>query len=335
MPHVLIDVPVYEPGLAALRAIEGVTVEICEAETRSRALYTPRLAEADVLFCSHAPCNLQDMPRLRWMQIASVGYSHLFGFDLPSRGITVTNARGCFDVPIAEWNIAMMVNLARDLRRMIRNQDSAVWEVSAAFQREIRGMTVGLLGYGGIGRETARLGRALGLRVEVLTRNGVSPRHDVYVLPGTGDQDGVLPHRVWRTGEELQFLAKLDFLIVAIPLSPNTEGLIGERELAALPRTAYVLNPARGPIIQQAALLRALDEGWIAGAALDTHYAYPLPRDHALWRYPNVILTPHISGSSLSQHFAQRLWDIFVTNLGRLKHGTPMLNQLMAEQLDV
>jgi phosphoglycerate dehydrogenase-like enzyme len=334
MTHVIVDVPVHEPGLAALRAMPDVTVELCEPATRSRQLTAHGLAEVDVLFCSHAPANLDAMPRLRWMQIASVGYSHLFGFGLPDRGIKVTNARGCFDVPIGEWNLAMMVNLARNLRTMIRNQDSAVWEVSAAFQREIRGMTLGIWGYGGIGRETARLARVFGLRVEVLTRNGVARRRDVYMVPGTGDPDGILPDRVWRQGEELEFLRKLDFLLVAIPLTPNTDGLIGERELQALPHRACVLNPARGPIIRQAALLRALDEGWIAGAALDTHYEYPLPSEHPLWRYSNVILTPHISGSSLSQHFTARLWDILLTNLLRMREGAPMLNLLTDQQLN-
>ena len=334
MPHILLDVPMHEPGLAAIRKLPGVTVEICKPETRSRELIAEGLAEAEILFCSHAPTNLAAMPKLRWMQIASVGYSHLFGFDLAARGIAVTNARGCFDIPIAEWNIAMMINLARDLRGMIRNQDAAVWEVKAAFQREIRGMTVGIWGYGGIGRETARLARMLGLRVEVLTRNGVSPRTGVYTVADTGDPDGVWPHRAWRQEERLAFLHGLDFLIVAIPLTPNTEGLIGEPELQALPRSAWVLNPARGPIVQQAALLRALDEGWIAGAALDTHYAYPLPPEHPLWRYPNVILTPHISGSSLSQHFAERLWDILAANLVRFMEGAPMLNLLTPAQLN-
>jgi phosphoglycerate dehydrogenase-like enzyme len=334
MPHVLIDVPVYEPGLAAIQAIPGVTVEVLKPEARSRELKAERLAETGVLFASHAPANLSGMTSLRWLQIASAGYSHLFGFDLAARGIAVTNARGCFDVPIAEWNIAMMINLARDLRSMIRNQDAAVWEVSAAFQREIRGMTVGIWGYGGIGRETARLARALGMRVEVLTRSGVSPRNEVYAVPGTGDPKGELPHRVWRKGEEIRFLEGLDFLIVAMPLTSATEGRIGEIELRALPRTAWVLNPARGPIIQERALLRALDEGWIAGAALDTHYAYPLPAEHPLWRYPNVILTPHISGSTLSQHFGERLWDIFAGNLSRFIRGAGLLNLLTPAQLN-
>jgi phosphoglycerate dehydrogenase-like enzyme len=100
-----------------------------------------------------------------------------------------------------------------------------------------------------------------------------------------------------------------------------------------LPRTAFVLNPSRGPIIRQEALLRALNEKWIAGAALDTHYHYPMPPDHPLWRYPNVIFTPHISGSSLSPRFRDRLWEIFALNLERYRRGQPLLNELTPAQL--
>jgi phosphoglycerate dehydrogenase-like enzyme len=131
----------------------------------------------------------------------------------------------------------------------------------------------------------------------------------------------------------LEFLSALDFLVVALPLTKTTDGLIGERELRSLPRNAFVLNPARGPIIRQDALLSALREGWIAGAALDTHYQYPLPPEHPLWRFPNVILTPHISGSSLSPRFKERIWDIFAQNLARFGRGEPLLNELTPEQL--
>jgi phosphoglycerate dehydrogenase-like enzyme len=227
----------------------------------------------------------------------------------------------------------MMVTLARDARQMIRNQEATIWDRSAMFQREIRGLTVGFWGYGGIGRETARLARSLGLKVHVLARGGVGPRTDVYTVPGTGDPEGVLPDRVFRAGEELTFLGGLDFLVVALPLTKATDGLIGERELRALPPTAFVLNPARGPIIRQDALLRALREKWIAGAALDTHYHYPMPPDHPLWKFPNVIFTPHISGSSLSPRFKERLWDIFSINVGRYERGEPLLNELTAAQL--
>jgi phosphoglycerate dehydrogenase-like enzyme len=273
------------------------------------------------------------MRKLKWIQIASTGYTQLHGLDLPARGVHATNARGCFDVPIGEWNIAMMVNLARDFRQMIRNQEHAVWDRSAIFQNEIRGRTVGVWGYGGIGRETARLARLLGMRVHVMTRNGVGPRHDVFTVAGTGDPAGVLPDHVFRAGEENEFLRDLDFLVIALPLSKATEGLIGERELQALPSRAFVLNPARGPIIQQDALLRALREKWIAGAALDTHYQYPMPPEHPLWRFPNVIFTPHISGSSLSPRFKERLWDIFLLNVERFARGESLLNELSATQL--
>jgi phosphoglycerate dehydrogenase-like enzyme len=216
----------------------------------------------------------------------------------------------------------MMVSLARNLRGMIRNQESQVWDRSAIFQREIRGSTAGIWAYGGIGRETARLAKAFGMKVHVMCRRRVGPQRDVYVVPGTGDNEGVLPDQQFTEGHELEFLAGLDFLILALPLTNKTEGLIGERQLKALPRTAYILNPARGPIIQEQALRRALEEGWIAGAALDTHYHYPMPPDHPLWRFPNVIFTPHISGSSLSPQLSRaHLGDLFTepTSLYRWK----------------
>lgn len=331
---IVIDVAAHERALAALRARADCQLEvITPPEEKARELDPALIADADVLFCTFAPTNHAVMKKLKWIQIASTGYTQLHGLGLPERGVRATNARGCFDVPIAEWNVAMMVNLARDCRQMIRNQDAAIWDRSAIFQNEIRGLTVGLWGYGGIGRETTRLAKHLGLRVHVMSRSGVGPRLDVFTEPGTGDPQGTLPDRVFRAGEELEFLRDLDFLIVALPLSKATEGLIGERELQALPRRAFVLNPARGPIIQQEALLRALREKWIAGAALDTHYQYPMPPEHPLWRFPNVIFTPHISGSSLSPKFKQRLWQIFSLNVERYAKGEPLLNELTPAQL--
>jgi phosphoglycerate dehydrogenase-like enzyme len=192
---------------------------------------------------------------------------------------------------------------------------------------------VGFWGYGGLARETARLARHLGMHVHVLTRQGVSLRHDSYTVPGTGDPDGTLPDRQYTTGQEQEFLGGLDFLIVAMPLTEATTGLIGLEHLRALPSTAFVLNPARGPIIREEALLQALEEKAIAGAALDTHYHYPMPPEHPLWALPNVIFTPHIAGSSLSPRFKERVWDIFSLNVDRFLRGEPLLNELTAGQL--
>ncbi len=332
-----IDLPVYPPGLEALRALPGVEVDCLESsdpKRPARELDPARVAGAEVLFSTYLPTNLAAMAALRWIQIVSTGYQQLIGIGLTERGIHATNSRGCFDAPIAEWNVAMMINLVRNLRQLIRNQEAAVWDQGAVFQREIRDLTVGFWGYGGIARETTRLCRHLGMRVHVLTRKGVMPRKLTYALPGTGDPEGVLPHRVFTAGEELLFLRDLDFLIVSVPLTGGaTDGMIGEQELQGLPCRAFLLNPARGPIIQEAALIRALQEGWIAGAALDTHHQYPPPPEHPLWRQPNVILTPHISGSSRGPYFEQRLWDLFVQNAARFSRGEPLLNELTPAEL--
>lgn len=331
---IIIDVPVEDSALAGLQAAGRHQFKVITPPGESaRELPAEVIADAEALFCTFPPSNHAVMKKLRWVQVASTGYSQLFGLNLPARGVIATNGRGCFDVPIAEWNVAMMVNLARNLRLMIRNQEATIWDRSAVFQREIRGLTVGIWGYGGIGRETARLAKAMGLTVHVFARNGVGPRDDVYTVAGTGDPAGVLPDRVFRNGEETAFLGGLDFLVLAMPLTKQTEGLIGDRELQALQRHAFLLNPARGPIVREESLLRALREGWIAGAALDTHYHYPMPPDHPLWKFPNVIFSPHISGSSLSPHFKRRLWEIFEQNLGRWDAGRPLLNVLSAAQL--
>lgn len=331
--NVLIDVPVNAESLDQLRQVPGVRMKVTEPKEVTRPLPAELISDIHILFCAFPPKNFSDMSSIELIQVCSAGYSQLFGLDLVERGVRACNGLGTFDVPVAEWNLSMMVNLARDLRGMIRNQEAGLWEKTAKFQNEIRGLVVGIWGYGGIGRETARLAKSFGMIVHVLSRKGISPRLNIYRVPGTGDPEGLLPDRVFRAGEELEFLAHLDFLVLAIPITKTTEGIVGEEELQALPRTAYVLNSARGPLIKEAALLRAIKEGWIAGAALDAHYYYPMPADHPLRFFPNVIMTPHISGSGLGPHFLERGWYIFVQNVQNYLAGKPLLNELTAAQL--
>jgi phosphoglycerate dehydrogenase-like enzyme len=285
-----------------------------------------------VLFCKAPPKNLDDLIDLEFMQIVSVGYEHLRHLGLADRPVRVCNARGLFDTAIGEWCLAMMIALTRDLRGMIRNQERTIWDRDDRFHQEIRGRTVGLWGYGGIGRETARLAKAFGMTVHVLSRSAIGPRRDTYEMPGVGDPEGVLPDRVFAAGQEVDFLSSLDFLILAMPHTQRTTGSIGARELRALPKTAFLLNPSRGPIVQEQALITALRESWIAGAALDTHFAYPLPPEHPLWQMPNVILTPHVSGSERSLAFPRRVADLLVCNVERYLDGRPLLNLVTPAQ---
>ncbi len=335
MLKVLIDLPEFEPASRKLEQIPGIEIiRVAQPEERPRSLPVDLIAGCDILFCTNLPENYAEMKQLKWVQISTAGFQQITGKGLEKKGIRASNALGVSDIPIAEWNIAMMINLARDLRAMIRHQEAGIWDRAAVHQREIRGLVVGIWGYGGIGRATARLAKALQMRVHVMTRNGIRSRDNNYEVPGTGDPDGILPDQAYTIDEKKTFLAALDFLILAFPLSTSTDGLIGEEDLQLLPRHAFLLNPARGKLVKEEALIRALNESWIAGAALDTHYHYPMPADHPLWKMPQVILTPHISGSTQSPHYLERVYDIFIQNLERYISGKPLLNELNAAQLE-
>jgi phosphoglycerate dehydrogenase-like enzyme len=173
----------------------------------------------------------------------------------------------------------------------------------------------------------------MGMTVHVLTRSGVKSRADSTFIEGTGDLDGSLPDRYFTEDEKTAFLGGLDFLILALPLTTKTEGIIGEAELRTLPRGAFVLNPARGTLIQEAALLAVLRDGHLGGAALDAHYQYPLPPEHPLWSFPHVILTPHISGTSFSPNYSAGLQNIFRENARRFAAGEPLLNVIPPDDL--
>jgi phosphoglycerate dehydrogenase-like enzyme len=330
--QLLIEVDLDEASLRRLQARSGATVQVLPAHGTGWELPEDMLPGPEILLCKLPPRNLDRLSRLKLIQLSTVGYEHLRRFGFADRPLRVCNARGIFDTGIAEWNLAMMVNLMRDVRGMIRNQEQARWEKTDRYQQEIRGRVVGLWGYGGIGRETARLAKALGMMVHVMTRAGVKPRPHTYVLPGTGDPQGNLPDRVFVTGQERAFLGELDMLVLALPHTRQSDGMLGEEALQMLPRSAFVLNPARGPIIQEQALLRALRDGWIAGAALDTHFAYPLPAEHALWGMPNVILTPHVSGADKSRDFPARMGDLFAENVTRYVAGQPLLNEITPQE---
>jgi len=130
-----------------------------------------------------------------------------------------------------------------------------------------------------------------------------------------------------------EFLGGLDYLILGMALTPATSGLIGEKELRMLKPSAVLINPTRASIIEEQAFIRCLQERWIRGASLDVHYAYPLPPEHPLWSIPNLIMTPHISGSVASPNFLDRIYDIFTQNLERFVAQRPLLNELSTEQL--
>lgn len=334
--RVLILLKPEEAALPAIRALcAGGEVVVGPWLTAEDQHLPPEMVrDVDILFCEVPPANFNDFKRLRWIQLTSAGYTQVLNLPILERNIRVTNGLGTFDVPIAEWNLMMMLWWHRSMLDAQANQWAGVWDRAPKFERELRGATVGFYGYGGIARETARLAKALGLTVWALTRGQPAQRSNTtFCLEGTGDPDGVLPDRIFSPSEIAEFMGGLDYLVVTVPLTPATRGLIGERELRMLRSSAVLINCARAPIIEEQAYIRCLREGWIRGSSLDVHYEYPLPPTHPLWRMPNLIMTPHISGGSGGPHFLPRTYQLFTQNLGRFVAGQPLLNELTAAQL--
>jgi phosphoglycerate dehydrogenase-like enzyme len=336
MAEVVIDAMIEPRQVDELAHSAGLTVALAEPDHEScRALPSDLIKDARAMLCMFLPENHVEMRSLEFVQLCSAGFSQVERLGLTRRGVKVCTASGVNDIPIAEWSIAMMIAVVRDFQGLFDNQRHGKWNRDARFQSEIRGRTLGIWGYGGIGRETARLARALGLRVHVLTRNGqIDTSTPRFRAEGTGDDTGVHPHRVFALSEVEDFCRSLDFLLLAIPQTPQNVGIVNREIFECLPKTAYLLNPARGPLVNEADLLHALRTGLIAGAALDTHFKYPMPPDHPLWRMPNVIMTPHISGSSKSSRFVERLWQLFAENIRRWQSSERLLNQLTAMQLE-
>lgn len=253
---------------------------------------------------------LADLPRmekLRWVHTFSIGVDDPAYRLIVDRGITMTNGAGTQSIPIAQYVLLMMLHHIKGMANWERQQARREWSRSPS--DELTGKTVALFGIGGIGSEVARLAKALRMRVIGLRR---TPGPVEYV-------DKVLPP------EELGELCALaDFLVICAPLTSATKGAIGAAELARMKPTAYLINVARGPLVQEAALVETLREGRIAGAALDVFEREPLPADHELWVLPNVTITPHTSPAS-PMHIV-RGTEMFVENLALYAAGRPLLN---------
>ncbi len=279
------------------------------------------LPEAEILCSYTLPVNWRTLaPNLRWLQFPGAGLDSLepTGILDADSGVLVTTAAGIHAINISEYVFGSMLMFNWNWPQMVHLQDGHVWARSATWYNlgghELMGQTLGIIGLGHIGRRIAQLGHAFGMRVLATSR---SIRDEAHQDP---DVDQSFPvHKLH------ELLHSSDYVVIAVPLTRETEKLIGEPELRAMRRNAYLVNVARGRVIDEQALVHALNEGWIAGAGLDVTEEEPLPPESPLYSMPNVILTPHISGNSV--HYEARLAALFAENLRRYRAGQPLQNQ--------
>ena len=287
------------------------------------------LSDADAVFGKLTPAMLAAAPKLRWVQSATASLEHYIFPELVAHPCVLTNMRGLFSDVIADQVMGYVLCFARNLHLYVRQQMSAHWQpiggegervsfaagpgVTNAIDRahlHLGDATLGVVGLGSIGTEIARRGLAFSMRVVAVDPVQKSPPPGVAAL--------------WPVEQLPALLAESDFVVIAAPHTPQTAKMFRRPQFQQMKHSAYLINIGRGAIVDLTDLTAALNAKEIAGAALDVFEVEPLPAEHPLWKFENVILTPHVAG--YSRHIAERHLAVLVDNLGRFRRGEALRN---------
>lgn len=289
--------------------------------------------DIEVLYTGRGDFSVEKATGLRWVQMENAGIDHLHGTPLWHSSLPLYSANGAHIPHLPEYVITMLLAWAHRLPKLFELQSQAHWfpvkNIDQMWPRPVFGQTLGIVGYGAIGREIARQAKSFNMRILATHRAGSSHQYRGYSLAGYGDPEGALPD-AWFTLDELPaLLRQSDYVVLGVPLVDHTRYLIGAEELAQMQSHALLINIGRGGLIDQAALMDALQQKRIAGAVLDVTDPEPLPSDHPLWKQENLIITPHLSGHS-PKHF-DNVADLFAENLRRDRAGKPLYNLVRRE----
>ena len=288
-----------------------------EGDTAARKQLDTLLAEAEVIYGFGLPKNIiARAPKLKWVQMISAGVERFIDDEFRQSSVIMTNVSGINAIPIAEFVLGLMLMFAKQALLCSELKQHKQWKPFAP--GGLHSKTVGIVGLGSIGREVARLAKAFGMRVVATRRSVRQSRRARYV------------DLLYPPGQLLQLLSDSDFVVLAVPLTSETYRFIGERQLRSMKSTAYLINIARGDVIDEDELIHALEDHWIAGAGLDVFAIEPLPPESRFWELPNVILSPHVSG--IMEGLIERATSVFCENLRRYLTGRRLLNIVHKER---
>jgi phosphoglycerate dehydrogenase-like enzyme len=248
---------------------------------------------------------------VRWIHSRSAGLERTLFPELIASDVVMTNGSGVFSPSLGEFALAAILYFAKDFRRMIRNQMAGVWEPFDVLP--ISGKTVGIVGYGDIGRAVAARVRPLGMDVVAIKRH-----------VSTHASSDPLVNEIYAPEERIAVLARCDYFVVAAPLNAETRGLIGAAEFAVMKHDAVIINVGRGPVIEESAMIKALSEHTIKGAALDVFDEEPLPKGHPFYEMENVLLCPHCADHT--PDWLDNAMRFFVDQFNRFRKGEALLN---------
>jgi len=284
-------------------------VEFIVAKTKEEAI--KKIADADAAYGGgwlQRDIFLAASEKLRWVQIGGAGVDATLYPEMVESDVILTNASGAFDIPISEHVFSMILCFSRGLNMFIRHQLEGVWRGTSLMQ--LAGQTILIIGLGNIGLAVAQ--RAHGFEMRILAIDPMATEKPDYV------------ERLEKSDKLHDLLSEADFVAICCPLTKTTFKMIGEAEFQKMKPSAHIINIARGKIIDEAALIRALQEKKIAGAGLDVFEQEPLPADSPLWQMPNVVITTHSAGAAPPT--GERSFQIFRENLRRFVAGEPLTN---------
>lgn len=284
-------------------------IEIVNAQDEATAL--AQIVDADAMYGKITPQLLATARQLRWLQAPVAGVEKYLFPELVESDLPVSNMAGIYSDQIADHALMFMLMFARGMNIYFRRQLAHNWQ-SGVPVMHIADQTLGIVGLGGIGNEIARRGHTLGMRVlAVDAKTRTKPEH---------------VEELWDIERLDDMLEQADFVVICVPHTPETEKLFTLSRLQRMKRSAYLINIARGIVVDLADLTLALQNGVIAGAALDVYEIEPLPADHQLWRMDNVILTPHMASDMHAPHIPMRRIKVVAENLRRFAKGEPVSN---------
>ena len=249
-------------------------------------------------------------PHVRWIHSRSAGLEQMLFPELVASDVIVTNGSGVFSPSLGEFALAAILYFAKDFRRMIRNQVAGLWEPFDVTM--VSGQTLGIVGYGSIGRAIAARARALEMKVLGLRRVLQTPT------------EGSVIDEVYASKQILEMLPRCDYVVVALPLTEQTRGLIGDAEFAVMKKNAVVINIGRGPTVDEKAMIKALSQRRIRGAALDVFDQEPLPQGHPFYALENILLSPHCADHT--PDWLDNAMRFFLEQLERFRRGETLLN---------
>jgi len=309
---IIVATPQRNPERVARVRERHPDVELVVPENRDQVL--DLIGDADGFFGSVNAMEFAAAEQLRWIQASSAGVEWLWNVPaLQARDdVVVTNMRSAHAATIADHLFAFLLTFTRGLREFAQFQAREEWGRGQLAGKlvALEGLTMGIVGFGNIGRAIGRRAHGFGMNVLAVDAHPGEPAHGV--------------EEVWPLSRLDEMCREINVLAISAPITPETRGLIGSRQISLLKPGAYVMVMSRGNIVDEPALIDALKSGHVAGAGLDVTHVEPLPPGDPLWQAPNVIITPHNSaGSQLTQDL---VWSIFEENLGRFERGEPLMN---------